>query len=169
LENATNSELLSRIAGKPEVAEALLRRYGGLTDLAKASFDELKLVTGIGQSRAAAIKSAFLLAQRLTQESYPQAPTLDTPARVADLLRESNRLYTVEHMQVVLLNTRRRLIAIEKISQGTLDTVTTHAREVFYPAVSRRASAIILVHNHPSGVMPDPVLCRTVYDSPMFR
>ena len=76
---------------------------------------------------------------------------MDSPDRVADVLRETNRLYTVEHLQVVCLNTRRRLIAIENVAQGTLDQVIMHPREVFSVAIARRASAIILAHNHPSG------------------
>jgi len=150
LEHAPNVDLLSSIAGRP-AAEALLRKYGGLTDLAQASFNELQLVHGIGMSRAAAIKAAFLLAQRLSQEKYREAPLLDTADRVADLLREPNRVYTVETMQVVLLNTRRRLIGVRTLSQGTLDTLLVHAREVFLEAISGRASAVILAHNHPSG------------------
>ena len=67
------------------------------------------------------------------------------------VLREENRLYDVEHFQVVLLNTRRKLIRIEQISQGTLDTILVHAREVFKLAIAANASAIVLVHNHPSG------------------
>jgi DNA repair protein RadC len=150
LEHVSNAELLSNLTGK-SVAEALLHQFGGLTDLAQASFDELRLVKGIGNSKAAAIKSAFLLAQRLARESYAESPVLDTPERVADFLREKNRVYTVENFQVVFLNTRRRLIAVENISQGTLDTILVHAREVFAPAIARHAAAIILAHNHPSG------------------
>ena len=88
---------------------------------------------------------------RLAKESYTEAPVLDTPERVADFLREPNRLYTVETFQVLFLNTRRRLIAVENISQGTLDTLLVHPREVFLSAISRRASAIVLAHKHPSG------------------
>jgi len=75
LEHGNNIDLLTWIAGKP-VAEALMQQYGGLSNLAQASFDELQLVKGIGKSKAAAIKSAFLLAQRLSKESYPESPLL---------------------------------------------------------------------------------------------
>lgn len=150
LEHLSNAELLAKLAGKP-AADTLVQQYGGLIDLAKASFDELQTVKGIGQSKAAAIKSAFLLAQRLTRESYAESPLVDTPERVADLLREQNRAYTVENFQVVFLNTRRRMIGVQNIAQGTLDTLLVHAREVFAPAIAKRASAIVLVHNHPSG------------------
>jgi DNA repair protein RadC len=150
LEHASNAELLAKLAGKP-AADALIQQYSALTNLAQASFDELQLVNGVGKSKAAAIKSAFLLAQRLSHEAYPEPPLLDTPERVADFLREQNRAYIVENFQVAFLNTRRRLIAVQNIAQGTLDTILVHAREVFAPAISKRASAIILVHNHPSG------------------
>jgi len=150
IENGSNIDLISALTGKI-VAEALINKFGCLTNLAQASFDELCQVKGIGKSKAAAIKSAFLLAQRLSKETYPDSPLLDTPDRVADLLREENRLYTVENFQVVILNTRRRLIGVQNICQGTLDTIHTHPREIFIAAISRRASALILVHNHPSG------------------
>ena len=150
LEHANNQELLSKLTGS-SVAGVLMEQYGGLTGLAHASFDELQTVKGIGHSKAAAIKSAFLLAQRLTNEAYPEATLLDTPERIADLLRESNRLRTVEHFQVVLLNTRRRLIRVVDLSQGTLDTLLVHPREVFRPAIAANAACIALAHNHPSG------------------
>lgn len=150
LEHASNAELLSKLTGKP-AAEALVQHYGGLIDLAKASFDELQHVKGIGQSKAAAIKSAFLLAQRLSRESYAESPLLDTPERIAGLLREQNLAYTVESLQIVFLNTRRRMIGIQTVSQGTLDTILVHPREVFATAIAKRAAAIVLVHNHPSG------------------
>lgn len=146
LEHANNAELLSTLAGKP-AAQVLMEHYGALSNLARASFDELQTVKGIGKSKAAAIKSAFLIAQRLSSEAGPEPPLMDTPERVADLLREQNRVFTVETLQVLFLNTRRRLIGIQRLSQGTLDTLLVHPREVFAPAIAKRASAIVLVHN----------------------
>ena len=150
LEHASNAELLAKLAGKT-AADALAQHYNGLVDLSKASFDELQHVKGIGESKAAAIKSAFLLAQRLSRETYPESPVLDTPERIAGLMREQNLAYTVENFQVVFLNTRRRLIGVQNISQGTLDTILVTPREVFAAAIAKRAAAIVLVHNHPSG------------------
>jgi DNA repair protein RadC len=150
LEQATAADLLTNLAGKP-IADALMERYEDLTDLSKASIDDLKQIKGVGDSKAAAIKSAFLLAQKLSLESFPESPLMDTPDRVADYLRELNRAYTVENFQVVYLNTRRRMIGMQVIAQGTLDTILVHAREVFAGAITKRASAIVLAHNHPSG------------------
>ena len=122
IEQASNSELLSALTG-PRPAQLLMERFGGLSHLARASLDELQQLKGIGKGRAAAIRSAFLLAQRLSQEAYRDAPMLDTPERVADVLREPNRLYAVEHLQVVCVNTRRRLIAVDNVAQGLLDRI----------------------------------------------
>ncbi len=119
LEHVNNQELLSHLAG-PTVAEALMKQYGWLTGLAKASFNGLQTVKGIGESKAAATRSVFLLPHRLTKEAYPEAPMMDTPERVADYLREQNRPCGVRNFPVMFLNARRRLVALENISQATL-------------------------------------------------
>jgi DNA repair protein RadC len=134
-----------------QLAEIMLARFSTLDRLAKASVDDLRCVKGVGRDKAIALKSAFTLAQRLTAELMADAPLLDAPERVADLLREENRLYPVECFQVALLNSRHRLLRVECISQGTLDTLLVHPREVFRSAISANAAAIVLVHNHPSG------------------
>lgn len=134
-----------------QVAEQLLRRFETLDSLSRAGIEDLRQVKGIGRDKAIALKSAFTLARRMASEIRQESPTLDSPERIADLLREENRAYEVENFQVVLLNTRRRLIRVERISQGTLDTILVHPREVFKTAISANASAIILAHNHPSG------------------
>jgi len=133
------------------IAQQLLARFGTLEELARASLDQLRQVKGVGRDKAIALKSAFTLAQRMARELQQETPVLDTPERIADLLREENRLYDVEHFQVVLLNTRRKLIRVEQISQGTLDTILVHPREVFKLAIAANASAVVLAHNHPSG------------------
>lgn len=134
-----------------EVAEQLLKRFVTLDALSRASIEDLRQVKGIGRDKAIALKSAFTLARRMAAEIRQESPTLDNPERIADLLREENRAYEVESFQVVLLNTRRRLIRVEKISQGTLDTILVHPREVFKTAIASNAAAVVLVHNHPSG------------------
>jgi DNA repair protein RadC len=134
-----------------QVAEQLLNRFSTLDNLSRASIPELRKVKGIGRDKAIALQSAFTLARRMAQEIRQESPTLDTPERIADLLREDNRVLEVEHFQVILLNTRRKLIRAERISQGTLDTILVHPREVFKHAIAANAAAIVLAHNHPSG------------------
>ena len=133
------------------VANDLLKEFQSLQRLARASLSELTKIKGIGRDKAIALKAAFTLAQRMARELTRESPQLDNPEAVADLLREDNRHYEVENFQVVLLTTRRRLIRVERVSQGTLDTLLVHPREVFRAAISANAAALILVHNHPSG------------------
>jgi DNA repair protein RadC len=134
-----------------QIGEELLKRFETLTGLERASLEELKTVKGIGRDKAIALKSAFTLARRMAREFQGEKPVLDTPSSVADHLREENRSYEVEHFQAVLLNVRRKLIRVEHISQGLLDSLLVHPREVFRPAIAANASALVLVHNHPSG------------------
>ena len=134
-----------------DVAKTLVGRYGTLTALAQAKLEDLQSIKGIGRDKAVTLVAAFALARRMAEELRTGSPVLDNPEVIADLLREENRLREVETLQVVLLNTRRRLIRIEPISNGTLDTILVHAREVFRRAIASNASAIVLVHNHPSG------------------
>jgi DNA repair protein RadC len=133
------------------IAEQLLRQFCTLQHLANASLDDLRKVKGIGRDKAVALKAAFTLARNMARELRHESPVLDTPERIAELLREDNRGYAVESFQVVLLNTRRKLIRVEQISQGTLDTLLVHPREVFKAAIAANAAAIIIAHNHPSG------------------
>lgn len=134
-----------------QIAQQLLTRFGTLDQLARASLDDLRQLNGIGRDKAVTLKAAFTLARKMAEELRLEAPLLDTPELVAKLLREDNRLYEVEHFQVVLLNTRRRLIRVEKLSQGTLDSILVHPREVFRPAIAANAAGLIVAHNHPSG------------------
>lgn len=134
-----------------DVAETMLKQYRSLSGLARASLEDLRRIKGVGRDKAIALVSAFALARRMAREIRAECPMLDTPEKVADLLREENRAYPVETFQVILLNTRRRLIRVARISEGTLDTILVHPREVFKQAIASDAAAIILAHNHPSG------------------
>lgn len=133
------------------IGQELLAKFQTLDRLSQASVKELCEVKGIGRDKAVTLQAAFTLARRMAAEIRAESPMLDTPERIADLLREDARGYEVEHFLVLLLNTRRRLIRVERISQGTLDAIHVHAREVFKHAISANAAAIVLVHNHPSG------------------
>lgn len=140
-----------RGASALDIGKQLIQKFGSLSALARASIDDLCHVRGIGRDKAVTLVAAFTLASRMAEELQRESPVLDNPEAVAALLREPNRLKQVETFQLLLVNTRRRLIRVEQISQGTLDTILVHPREVFHSAISARAAAIVLVHNHPSG------------------
>jgi DNA repair protein RadC len=134
-----------------EVGRAMVQKFGSLQALGQASVHELQAIKGVGRDKAVTLVAAFTLARQMAREMRTESPTLDTPEAVADLLRAENRSFKVELFQVVLLNTRRKLIRVERISQGTLDTILVHPREVFKDAIAANAAAVVLVHNHPSG------------------
>ncbi len=134
-----------------DIGKQLIQKFGSLGAMARASVDDLQCIRGIGPDKAVTLVAAFTLGSKIAEELQRESPVLDNPAAIADLLREQNRLNNVETFQILLLNTRRRLIRVEQVSQGLLDTILVHPREVFKSAISARASAVVLVHNHPSG------------------
>jgi DNA repair protein RadC len=140
-----------RGANVVEVGKNILQKFGSLNALALASVDELKQISGVGPDKAATLVAAFALAKRMEQERLAESPVLDNPATVVHFMRETNRLLIVESFQVLLLNTRKRLIRVDEISRGTLDTILVHPREVFRAAIVANAAGVVLIHNHPSG------------------
>lgn len=135
-----------------DVAEQLLARHGNsLHALALASVDDLRAVKGIGRDKAVTLVAAFKLAELMAKELHAESPVLDNPEAVARLMRGICLTKKSETLQILLLNTRRRLIRVVDGPDGTLDTILVHPREVFKAAIAANASAIVLVHNHPSG------------------
>lgn len=135
-----------------EVGKELLRKYGNsLHALARASVEDLCQVKGIGRDKAVTLVAAFTLAGKMAEELQRESPVLDNPEAIVQLLKAANLVKNVETLQVLLLNTRRRLIRVEEISDGTIDTLLVHPREVFKKAIAANAAAVVLVHNHPSG------------------
>jgi len=135
-----------------DVAKQLLGRFdNSLHALALASVDDLRAVKGIGRDKAVTLAAAFKLAELMAKELSEETEVLDNPEAVVRVMRARNRLKKNEQLQVLLLNTRRRLIRVADGPEGTLDTLLVHAREVFKPAIAANASAVVLVHNHPSG------------------
>ena len=150
IKRMSNDQLLEAIIGTKQVY-SVIKAYPGLKELGQATIDELCNINHLGQKKALAICSAFELARRMKQEIATEKPLLDTPEKVADLLKEECLQYKVEHFLVLMLNVRKRLIRVEKIAIGTLDSVLVSALEVFKPAIYRSCYSVILVHNHPSG------------------
>lgn len=138
-------------ANAVEIGRQLLARFGSLQALARASIADLQKIKGIGRDKAVTLVAAFTLAGKMAAELQYESPTLDNPENVVRLLREQNLLKNVETLQILLLNTRRRLIRMEEVTDGTIDQLLVHPREVFKSAIAANAAAIVLAHNHPSG------------------
>ena len=134
-----------------ELAEFLLAHFGSLEALSRAPIGELMKVKGVGEAKAIELKAAFALAARLAR-SEAEARAIDNAEDIARLLGEEMRLLDYESVRVVSLNTKHRVLAVDEMSRGTMNESLFHPREAFRGAVARGAHAVILVHNHPSGV-----------------
>jgi len=135
-----------------DLARELLRQFGSLTALVRSDPKQLRNLKGIGPTKARELKSALELARRLSQEQVEEKAAVHSPEDVARLLREPARELDHERFWVVLLDTRNRMKqGPVLVSQGVLNASLVHAREVFRPAVTHAAAAVILAHNHPSG------------------
>ena len=135
-----------------ELARELMRHYGGFTEMASASVDELTRHEGMGPVKAQILKCALELARRLARENRPQRPIVRTPEEAIEVLRDEARAREVELFWVLLLDTRYRLLRPpQAVTRGILDASLIHPREVFKEAVRASSAAVVLAHNHPSG------------------
>jgi len=133
-----------------EVGRQLLERYKSLTGISRCSVKELRRVPGIGPTKALELVAAFGLGERLARETLSKQK-LDSPELVSELVGPEMRRLRIESLRVILLDTRYRLLHIEEVSLGSLNESIAHPREIFRPALTYSAHAVIVLHNHPSG------------------
>ncbi len=147
--------ILLRVGRRGETAVALARRllqqFGGLEGLHRAPFSEVKSIKGIGTAKAAQIKAALELGRRLQLASRGERPRISGPEDAAALVQYEMSALEQEHLRVLLLDTRNQVLAIHEVVRGSVNTAQVRMAEVFREAIRRNATAIILVHNHPSG------------------
>jgi DNA repair protein RadC len=134
-----------------QVGQRLLASFGGLLGLHRAPIDDLCAQHGIGRAKAAQIKAALELGGRLRLEAPQDRPSVGCPADAAALVSYQMSALEQEHLRVILLDTRNRVIEITEIYKGSVNSSQIHVGELFRPAIRRNASAVIIVHNHPSG------------------
>lgn len=133
------------------MAQELLAKFQSLPKLATASLQELCTVRGMGKTKAIQLLAAFELGKRLQATSFPQDEPLNSPQEVARYLLPRLSFLSQEHFLTLHLNTKNRLLGMETITIGTLDSSLVHPREVFKGAIRQSSAALILAHNHPSG------------------
>ncbi len=141
---------LPRRDTKP-VARSLLGRFGSFAAAISASPADLCAIEGMGQAAAAALKIIQAAAHRLAHAQISEKPLLNNQERVHDYLTSVMAHETVEQFRVLFLDPRNRLIADEVLGRGTVNHTPVYPREVLKRALELQATALILVHNHPSG------------------
>jgi DNA repair protein RadC len=143
-----------RIDTKP-IAKSLLKRFGSLAAVLNADPKALADHPNMGESSAAALKIVALAARRLARQEVREQPVLGSWQALIDYLRIDMAHLTVERVRVLYLNTQNLLILDDHVGDGSVDEAAIHPREVIRRALDLGATALILVHNHPSG-SPEP-------------
>jgi len=133
------------------LAKHLLRCFGGFGPLLSADAEAIMRVGEVSETAAAAIKIAQAAALRLLESKMVEQPVLASWQALLDYLRADMAFLPVERVRVLFLNTKNMLIRNEAMSEGSVDEAAVYVREVVARALEYQASAIILVHNHPSG------------------
>ena len=149
-----------RIDTKP-IAKRLLAKFGSFADVINAAPERLKEVEGVGDRAVDELKLIKAAAERLTKGQIKSRPALSSWDGVLDYLRLVQGFETREQFRILFLDKKNQLIADEVQGRGTVDHTPVYVREVVKRALELSASAIILVHNHPSG---DPTPSRADID-----
>jgi DNA repair protein RadC len=132
-------------------AGRLLTTWNGLAGLARVSFAELCAAHGMGEAKACQIKAALELGRRLAAALPEERTEVTRPDDVAGLLMTEMSLLEQESLRVVLLNTKNRVMGIREVYRGNVNSARVRPAEVFRDAVRETCTALIVVHNHPSG------------------
>jgi DNA repair protein RadC len=133
------------------LAKKLIQDFGGFGRLLAADGEAIVRVGSVSEGAAAAIKIAQATALRLLESKVKDQPVLGSWQALLDYLRADMGALPVERVRVLYLNARNMLIRNEPMSEGSVDEAAVYVREVIRRALEYHATAIILVHNHPSG------------------
>jgi DNA repair protein RadC len=152
-----------------EVARHLLARFGRLSRVLSAPQGELDPVPGVGPAKYAQLAAVMELARRALSEEMRARDSLASPAAVRGYLRLHMQDLGHECFYCVFLDAQNRVIAAEQLFRGTLTQTSVYPREVVKRALAHNAAALILAHNHPSGVaepsVQDQALTRTLAEA----
>jgi len=146
--------LRSGIAGcnAVELARRLVHEYGGLRKLLQADRKRFCATKGLGNAKYAQLQAVLELARRHLAEDLKRGDALKNPAETRRYLTAQLRDYPYEVFACLFLDARHRVICYEELFQGTIDGASVHPREVVRRALQHNAAAVILAHNHPSGI-----------------
>jgi DNA repair protein RadC len=134
-----------------DVAQRLLAQHGGLRGLFRMDLAELARVKGVGDAKSVRLKAALELGRRLAALSPDERPQIGAPEDIINLLGIEMAALEQEQLRIVLLDTKHRILGTRTVYQGSVNQAQVRIAEVFRDAVRHNATAIVAVHNHPSG------------------
>ncbi|WP_309624935.1 RadC family protein [Methylibium sp.] len=152
--------------GVLQLAQALLDKFGGFAGLLATEGAALTGIKGLGPAKRAELQAVLEIARRTFVARMSAAPVFDTPQTVKDYLQLQLGSKQHEVFAVLFVDSQHRLIAFEEMFRGTLAQASVYPREVVKRALTLNAAAVVLAHNHPSGVAEpsraDEVLTQTL-------
>ena len=135
-----------------DLARTLIGHFGSLNRLFAASLAEFSAIPGMGPAKYAQLQAVLEMSRRALAEAMKQDSLLNTPDTVRDYLRLHLAGLRHEVFFALWLDAQNRLIAAEELFRGTLTQASVYPREVVKKALAHNAAAVVLAHNHPSGV-----------------
>jgi DNA repair protein RadC len=151
LKDQSDVELLANLVGGAAAARLILR-FGSLRSLLQAPSGELTACPGIGRGRLGVLRAIPELARRYYSESLPCGETIRSPSDTETFLQARLRHLDHELFCCLFLNNRHQVLGFSELFRGTIDGTSVYPREVVKEALAISAAAVILAHNHPSGV-----------------
>ncbi len=133
------------------LAKALLNHFGSLPELMSAPHSAISQMDGVSENTATAIKTVTAIAHRMMKQEFMQKPILNNWSRLMDYCQMTMAHETKEHFRILFLNKKNELIADEIQGSGTVDHTPAYPREIMKRALELGATALMLMHNHPSG------------------
>lgn len=172
----SDAELLAVLIGSGSagldavaLSRELLASAGSLRGLLASDRETCCRLRGLGLARWCRLQAALEVARRHYQEVLRARPVLDAPRHTAEFLVAQLRDRPYEVFCCLHLDSRHRLIALDELFRGTIDGASVHPREVVRQALARNAAAVILAHNHPSGIaeasQADELITRRLRDA----
>ena len=136
-----------------EIAQDLLGSLKSLKELASMSFQELQEVTGIGKVKAIELLAAIELGKRIQTSEVIETEQIMSSQKLAKMMQQKIGHEKQEHLLALYLNTQNQIIHQQVIFIGTVNRSIAEPREILHYAIKHMATSLILVHNHPSGII----------------
>ena len=176
IEKLSDAELLAILlrtgaarVSATQLAGTLLLGFGGLRGLLQAKRETLEQQHGLGPAKSAQLLAVLELSRRYLHEVLLRSNPLESPQATEQYLKSILRDNPHEVFACLFLDTRHRVIAFEELFQGTIDGATVYPRVVAEKALQHRAAALIVAHNHPSGIsepsLADQAITRRLKDA----
>lgn len=148
-----------------DLARRLLAEFGSLQQLLQASESAVCALPGLGPTKYAQLQAVKELGLRLAKENLAEPDNMTSSRQVGEYLCQHLGHYQREVFALLMLDSQHRLICLEELFRGTIDSASVHPREVVKSALKHNAAAVILSHNHPSGVAEPSQSDRLITDS----